>query len=51
MSEKTWATDAASLNSGMFKDAVWVESIVSPFCNMTRNGCLVCHDDEERGEI
>jgi hypothetical protein len=38
MSGKTCATEAALLSSGMPKDAVWVESMVSPLRNMTLNG-------------
>jgi hypothetical protein len=35
---KTCATENASLSSGMSKEAVRVESIVSPFGNITLNG-------------
>jgi hypothetical protein len=35
---KTCATEAVSLNSGMSKDAVWVESMVLPLGNLTLKG-------------
>jgi hypothetical protein len=38
MSGKTCAKEAASLNSDMSKDNVWVESKVSPLGNLTLNG-------------
>jgi hypothetical protein len=40
MAGKTRATEAGSLSSEMSNDAVWVESIVAPFGNLTRKGLL-----------
>jgi len=35
---KICATEAALLSSGMSNEAVWDESIVAPFGNLTRKG-------------
>jgi hypothetical protein len=37
---KTCATEAASLSYGMYNEAVWIESIVAPFGNLTLNGLI-----------
>jgi hypothetical protein len=37
---KTCTTEAASLSSGMSNEAVWVESIVAPFGNLTLKGLI-----------
>jgi hypothetical protein len=40
MAGKTCANAVAALSSGMSNDAVWVESIVAPFGNLTRKGLI-----------
>jgi hypothetical protein len=40
MAGKTCAIAAAALSSGMSNDAVWVESIVAPFVNLTCKGLI-----------
>jgi hypothetical protein len=40
MAGKTCATEAASLSYGIPNDAVWVESILAPFVNLTCKGLI-----------
>jgi hypothetical protein len=40
MDGKTCTTEADALSSGMSNYAVWVESIVAPFVNMTGKGLI-----------
>jgi hypothetical protein len=37
---RTCNTEAASLSSGMSNEAMWVESIVAPFGNLTLKGVV-----------